>query len=256
MPEGPEIYYLKELLKKKIKGKIFKNIVSNTKSVVDLPEEAKVIDIDCKGKLLWIITEKYYVHLHMMISGWLVFEKPKICKYEFQFENMNIYMDDTRRFSKVSVVETKEEHDEIVEKLGFDFLRNEITQESFGDILENAKKNIGELLLNQKIFCGIGNYIRNEALYLANINPKTKCGDLKKEDIENLYGQIKFVLFSNLFEMLENEKLKIPRNIKRIAPKKLEVPYKYKIYDRKEDDNGNKITKEKLAGRWIYYIKK
>jgi formamidopyrimidine-DNA glycosylase len=255
MPEAPEIFYLKELIKSKINGNIFENIISNTKSKVNLPEKSKVINCDCKGKLLWIQTEKYYVHLHMMISGWLVFEKPKICKYEFVFDNMTIYMDDTRRFSKVQIVNTDAEHDAIINQLGLSFLRNEVSKENFVQIITSTNKNISSLLLDQKVFCGVGNYIRNEALYMVKIHPNIKANEISESDAEKLYEKIRYVMFSNLCEMLKDDDLKIPKNIKDISPKKLQIPYKFRVYDREKDDKGNKITREKMAGRWTYYVK-
>lgn len=255
MPEAPEIFYLKELLKTKILEHKITEIISNTQSEVELPKESKVIDCDCKGKLLWIQTKDYYIHLHMMISGWLVFEKPKIYKYEFVFDNMTIYMDDTRRFSKVSIVETEDNHNKIINKLGLSFLKGEVSEDNFVEVVSKSSKNISALLLDQKIFCGVGNYIRNEALYLVKIHPAKKSKEIKESDIKKLYDKIKFIMFSNLYEMLELDKLKIPKNIKKIAPEKLEVPYKYKVYDRETDKLGNKITKEKIAGRWSYYVK-
>ena len=51
------------------------------------------------------------------------------------------------------------------------------------------------------------------------------------------------------------DNLKIPNNIKKISPKKLQVPYKFKVYSKEKDPYGNKITREKIAGRWAYYVK-
>lgn len=255
MPEAPEIFYLKELLKKNITNHKFEKIISNTKSKVNLPSISKVIDCNCKGKLLWIKTEKYYVHLHMMISGWIVFERPKICKYEFVFDNMILYMDDTRRFSKVKIIETEEKHNKEINKLGLNFLNNEITKNKFTEIILNSNKNISAMLLDQKIFCGIGNYIRNEALYMVKIHPSTNSSEIKKENAEKLYDKIKYVIFSNLCELLINDKIKIPRFIKNILPINLQIPYRFRVYGREKDMYGNKITREKIAGRWAYYVK-
>jgi formamidopyrimidine-DNA glycosylase len=257
MPEAPEIFYLKELLKQHIMNKTFEKIISNTKSTVKLPSKSKVVDVDCKGKLLWIQTENYYVHLHMMISGWLVFERPKICKYEFVFSNMTIYMDDTRRFSKVKIINTHEKHYKEINKLGFSFLKNEITKEKFIEIILSSNKNISALLLNQKIFCGVGNYIRNEALYMVKIHPSKKANDISKKDAKKLYDKIRYIIFSNLYEMLQNNnsKIKIPVYIKNIAPDNLQIPYKFRVYGREKDNYGNIITREKIAGRWAYYVK-
>jgi formamidopyrimidine-DNA glycosylase len=233
-----------------------KNIVSNTKSKVIVPNESKVIDCDCKGKLMWIKTEDYYLHLHMMISGWLVFEKPKICKYEFVFDNVTIYMDDTRRFSKVKIIKSEKLHLEEINKLGLSFLKNEVTKENFIDIVSKSKKNISALMLDQSVFCGIGNYIRNEVLYMLKIHPGKTANKIDKKTIGKMYDKIRYVIFSNLYEMIYEDGLKIPKDIKSIAPKNLQIPYKFRVYGKEKDIYGNEITREKIAGRWAYYVKK
>lgn len=255
MPEEPEIFYLKELLKIHIKNHKFKKIISNTKSNVELPSISKVIDCDSKGKILWIQTEKYYVHLHMMISGWIVFTKPKICKYELVFDNITLYIDDTRRFSKIQIINSEEKHNEELNKLGLSFIKDNITKEQFMEIILNSNKNISALLLDQTIFCGLGNYIRNEILYMVKIHPNKKSNELNKNDVEKLYNKIRYVLFSNLCELLIINKIKIPNIIKKISPPNLQIPYKFRVYEKETDKYGNNITKEKIAGRWTYYVK-
>jgi formamidopyrimidine-DNA glycosylase len=254
MPEAAEIFYLKELIKSKINNNIFEQIISNTKTKVVLPKHSKVINCDTKGKLMWIQTEDYYVHLHMMISGWLVFEEPKICKYEFIFNNMSIYLDDTRRFSKVDVITSEKKHQDIINKLGLDFLKNEVSQDQFINILSNSKKNISALFLDQTIFCGIGNYIRNEVLYMVKLHPMTISNKINEVDIIKLYKKIKYVMFSNLYELMNEHKLPISKFITQISPETLQVPYKYRVYGKTKDKFGNNIIKKKIAGRWAYYV--
>ena len=255
MPEAPEIFYLKEMLNNLIKGKKILEIISNTKSVVDLPSIAKIIKCDCKGKILWIKTKKYYIHLHMMITGWIVLDKPKIYKYQFKFsDDVEFYIEDVRRFSKVTIFKTKEEHKNELSKLGYDFLKDEISCDTFLDTIQNSKKNITALLLDQSVFCGIGNYVRNEALYLSKILPDQTCSKIPKKNVIKLYNKIIFVLFSSLYEILKENNIKVNKFIKSISPKKIECPYKFKIYERLHDDNGNKVIREKTAGRWSYYV--
>lgn len=256
MPESPEIFYLKEKIKKKIKNKKILELISNTKTKVNLPKPSKVIDVDSKGKILWIETQDYYIHFHMMISGWLVFEEPRIYKYKFVFDNTDIYIDDRRRFSKVKIFKTKKDHLDDINKLGIDLLRTNITEKHFSDIILSYDKNISALLLDQTIFSGIGNYIRNEALYLAHIHPKRKASSLNDKEINKLYEKLKYVIFSNLYEMLKDDKLDIPKDIKSIAPKNLQYPYKYRVYEKEKDPYGNKVSFGIIAGRKTYFVSK
>ena len=228
MPESPEIKFLTDNLKRDIVGQTFEKIISNTKTTVILPKKSKVINVDSRGKLIIIQCKDYFVTLHMGLTGWLTYEQPKIYKYMFVFSNGNIYLKDQRRFSKVKIYNTKEELQKDLDNLGLDFVKNEIDEKTFVDILNNSNKNISSLLMDQKIFAGIGNYIRNEALYLSKINPESKAKDIDLKHKKLLYKKIRFVLFSNLKEMYDENKMKLI-NMPNIT---LQSPYKYRVYER------------------------
>ena len=105
---------------------------------------------------------------------------------------------------------------------------------------------IAPYLLKQEKFAGLGNYIKNEALYLAKIHPKTKANEIDDKKIEKLYEFIRYVAFSVLATYIQNKL--------NYFPKKLQVPYKFKIYNRTKDDKGNIVKKEKISGRITYFI--
>lgn len=256
MPEAPEIKYLELLLRNKVLGKVLSNITSNTKTTRKLPSASKVIDTGSVGKILWLQTNKYYVHLHMGLTGWLVFEKPKIYKYVLHFGNdIDVYIRDQRRFSKLDIYETKEQHQEALAKLGRCIFCKDFTFEYFDEVLGDSKRNISAFLLDQKNLAGIGNYIRNEALYIAHLSPKRKIDTLSKNDREKLYHAIMFVIYSNLYEWLDEGGLKVPVRLKKLAPKKLSVPYRMRVYDREVDNAGRRITFLKsYAGRKTFYV--
>lgn len=252
MPEGPEIYYLATYLKSKILKKTFTCIVSNTKTERDLPKKSVVVDVQSKGKIVWIKTKDYYVHLHMGISGWLVEDKPKIYKYVLEFGDLKIYLKDQRRFSSVDIFNEKQ-HKKSLDELGTDILTKKFTLTVFKDALKDSSRNVSALLMDQSVFSGIGNYIRNDALYLSKIKPTRKVSDISDDEAETLYNKIRFVAFSNAIEWLKNDNLKIPKSLKSIAPKKLSIPYRFRIYEREKIGN-KKVKFSKVAGRNTYSV--
>jgi formamidopyrimidine-DNA glycosylase len=267
MPEGPELLYCATLFKKKLANTTIIDIKSYTDKPAIIPKDyiGKVISVDCKGKLMWFeVTGKsqnYYIHIHYGISGWLTFDKPeKNIKFEFivkkKDKEIYIYMEDMRRFSKVKIFD-KESHDKIIGELGIDIFTSAFTEEKFKEEIKSKNMILASFLLNQSIFSGIGNYIKNEAMYMTRLRVKIKTSDLTDEQIYKLYHNILFVAYSNLIEMLRESKIeKYLDKSKRInEPAKLEIPYEYKIYSLEETVDGKKIFKVKVAGRDSYCIK-
>ena len=263
MPEGPEIKYLSEICKKYLIGLNLVNIKSNSKTIVKVPNISKVVSVDCIGKLMIIKCEDYYFHIHCGLTGWLTFENPKYPRYEIEFHTsddkkmITMYMDDSRRFSKLKILNEKA-HIKSIKKLGIDIFDDKFNLEFFKDLIFKTNKKIVAFIMEQNKFAGIGNYIKNEALYLAKINPHRTCDDLNDNDIENLYNNIIFVSYSNCVELIEqNKELKEQTKdfIKRLKKIDLEIPYKFKVYQQDKDPKGHKIIKEKINGRQCFFVK-
>lgn len=274
MPEGPEILYFSVFLKKKLIKYKLNEIKSFTDKPVILPHsndwDGEILDVDCKGKLLWFYIKgkkiNYYMHIHYGLTGWLTFDKPEsYIKFEFifnpiinkdNFKQISLYMEDKRRFSKISI-HTTESHNEVINKLGIDLYSEQFTFENFKNIIEEKNTLVAALLLKQEIFCGIGNYIKNESIYMTRLKAKVKTTDLNEDQIKLLYNNILFVGYSNLIEMLQDSKIDkyLPKSKQIHKPEKLEIPYEYKIYGREKTLDGKQVFKIKVAGRDSYCIK-
>jgi formamidopyrimidine-DNA glycosylase len=267
MPEGPELLYFAVVFNKKFKNAKIDNILSFTDKPVVIPIDfdGKITNVDSKGKLLFFeVTgdKKYYVHIHYGITGWLTFAKPdKNVKFEFIIKKgskeYRMYMEDRRRFSKIGIYDEKQ-HNQILNKLGVDIFTDAFTLDFFKNTIKSKKTMLAALLLKQDIFAGIGNYIKNDAMYLTNLKAKVKTSELTDEQIKDLYNNILFIAYSNLFEFLKDSKADkyLFDNRKHNKPKKLEIPYKFKVYAREgEEIDGKKIYKIKVAGRDSYCTK-
>ncbi len=53
-------------------------------------------------------------------------------------------------------------------------------------LASGADREVGDVLLDQRVIAGIGNAIRNEALYASRIDPWRRIGDLEPEEAEDL----------------------------------------------------------------------
>ncbi len=261
MPEGPEIKYISEICKKYLKGCELIDIISNSKTVIKVPKKSKVIDVISKGKLMVLVCEDYYFHIHFGLTGWMVFENPEFPRYELQFKKDNkhitAYIDDSRRFSKLKIV-NKTQHEKALNKLGIDILTPEFTLEFFLETIKKTTKKIVAFLLEQNKFCGVGNYIKNESLYIAKIDPHRNCDDLDDDEIENLYNGILFCAYSNALELLKTNKKDVSPDknfMKMLKSIDTEVPYEYRVYQQDKDPKGHKVIHVEISGRKTYYVK-
>ena len=100
--------------------------------------------------------------------------------------NGRVFVD--RVFSQLSNMElfNEEEHEKYISKLGIDIFTKDFTKQKFKEKVKSKKMILASFLLNQDIFCGIGNYIKNEVLYMGNLDIKIKTNELTDNQIEEL----------------------------------------------------------------------
>ena len=214
MPELPEVETIRRDLHRKVKDKEIKFVTVNTPKIVKEPPisefctqiEGKVFkNINRRGKYLVIELDsgkKLVIHLGM--TGLLIYpfneDSKKIINVKhnhlvFTFiDGTKLIFNDVRKFGKIYLVSNLNEIKGMA-KLGLDPLDDCFKEEIFVQILNKKKKSkIKSFLMNQEFITGLGNIYANEVLYRANIHPLRKISSLHKEEIGNLYQQIKLVL--------------------------------------------------------------
>ncbi len=123
----------------------------------------------------------------------------------------------------------------------------------------SKKKNIVNILMDQgKIFSGIGNYLIAEILYYAKINPNRTIDDLSDIELYNLSDAIRVICKTmyiyNINENYINDKKAYKIYYEDIEPIK---NYRYNVYRREIDNEGNKVERSELVkGRTLYWVKK
>lgn len=259
MPEGPEIRFSKEWIKKFVLNKTVDKIKALSKTKVHIPTKSKIIKLGTKGKLLWIQTNSYFIHIHFGMTGWMYTSNnqiPKNVKYIINFtDNTAIYIDSTRKFTKLTIC-NKKEHDNKINNLGIDILTKNFTFFKFSHLITSRNIMITKFLLDQDKICGVGNYLKSDSLYLAKIHPNAKTGNLTDVQILNLFNAIKYTSVSSLLTWLKSNKLKVPMDIQKIKPTQTTFNYNSLVYDKQKDKYGNKVTNEIIGGRRTYYVKK
>lgn len=221
MPEGPSILHLRnELLP--FKGKVVKKAGGYGHMPTEWINNKKLLDIDTWGKHLLLRFSNGTVRVHLGLFGdVLVNERKKVNRsffLEFAKGEINGYV--------VRAEKLEAPADEV-----YDW-RTDILSKKFDAahvkllVKEKGEKSIEEILMDQKIFTGSGNIIRNEALYYAGIHPLSIAGKIPAAKLAKLIKEV--VKFAHhWYELMEKEKrLTMAVYQKQYAPDGSEVTMK------------------------------
>lgn len=210
MPELPEVETIRRFLTDKLIGKKIKDIkVYELKQFIGDPTKAegkKITDIKRKGKVLSLVLENnIYLSIHLKLTGQILYSENKdnaVFKNEiprtgtnkmptpatriiiFFEDNSALFYNDLRKFGWVKLTEGLENNSSI------DVLSPEFTKEYLKKSIQNSKKPIKPLLLEQDKITGIGNIYDNDCLWEAQIHPTRKANTLTSEEISRLYKAI------------------------------------------------------------------
>jgi formamidopyrimidine-DNA glycosylase len=165
-------------------------------------------------------------------------------------KSKTIYFNDTRNFGTF-IFDSKKKLGKKIGELGPDILSlNKNNENVFYELVKKKKIPICEILLDQKITAGCGNYLRAEALYLAEINPFTPGKNLLEVKIKELWN-----ILNQLGWFYYNKELGIK---KKIIKKKYKFADSFDrvflIYSQQIDPLGNKVRKDKVKNRTIHWV--
>lgn len=192
MPEGPAILHLKNKLLP-FKGKIVKKAGGYGKMPVEWIQNKKLLDIITWGKHLLFVFSNGTVRVHLGLFGEIMInEKKKVnASFFLHFTNgeINGYVVRAQKLEQPY----KEFYDWRVDIMSpqYDKAHVKKLMKKYED------KTIDDVLMNQDIFSGVGNKIRNEALYRSAIHPESITGKIPAAKITALLNEV--VKYATLF---------------------------------------------------------
>lgn len=193
MPEGPSLVIAKEEMVQFISKKIIA-VSGNTKTEKERLVNKKLIDIKTWGKHLLFCFSGFTVRIHFLMFGkYLVNEKKESdSRLTMQFKNgeINLYT--------CSVKFIEEPLDEI-----YDWAADVLSDAWDPKAARKKLKALPEMmvtdaLLDQNIFAGVGNIIKNEVLYRIRVHPKNKVADLPAKQLSDLIKEARNYSFDFL----------------------------------------------------------
>lgn len=276
MPEGPEVMCQSTQLSSLLCSRILKRIDVNSLSryfskKIELEKFKELNEklqfktyvfekvIYKNKKIIFYLSsdthdEIYLVSFLGMSGKWMVSPGKHsgisfITSHPLSSKEETLFFDDPRHFGSLGIYYDIESVLSIFKNFGKDFLTDEITLCEFSKVitLEKLKeKSIAEFLISQKYFSGIGNYIRSDCLYLSEVHPLKKLGELTKKEIERVYYSIYAILMKSLecngYSLRDYSSIKGEKG-----------SYEPLVYNRKFDVTGNPILKIRVKDRSVYY---
>jgi formamidopyrimidine-DNA glycosylase len=171
---------------------------------------------------------------------------------EFKTEKGSLYFYDTLSFGTLKVLKTEVELNKKLKTIGPDIMDETTTLDLFKTQIKktvNQTKEIGVVLMNQKIIAGIGNYLRADILWMSRISPFRLVGRLSDKELRKIYKNTRILTWG------EYDRKKIAKS------NKLPINYgrDFFVYREDKDIYGNPVKKEELyegsQKRFIYWVK-
>jgi endonuclease-8 len=181
MPEGPSIVILKEAVQA-FKGKKIIKVTGNTRIEMPELEGQQVIDFKSWGKHFLICFRKFTIRIHFMLFGSYRINEEKATppRLGFTFENGQLY------FYACSVKLITEPLDEIYDWSADVLSESWSPRKAKKKLLAMPDLLVCDALLEQNIFAGCGNIIKNEVLFRIRVHPKSKTGKLPVKQLNLL----------------------------------------------------------------------
>jgi endonuclease-8 len=190
MPEGPSIVILCD------EASIFVNQVvlrayGNAKIPMQRLEQQRVMDLRSFGKQTLMQFDGFYVRVHLLMFGsYLVNEQRSIVpRLGLVFPNGSLI------FYNGSVKLLDGDIDEVYD-WRVDIMSEEWNEKRVRKLFRAAPDTfVCDALLDQDVFAGVGNIIKNEVLYLCKVHPLSRVGALSARKANEIVAQARAYSF-------------------------------------------------------------
>lgn len=181
MPEGPSLVILKEEVQQ-FKGKKIIAVEGNSKQDIAQLEGQKIVDFKTWGKHFLICFKKTTLRVHFLLFGKYAINEQKSSKprlgLQFEKGEFNLY--------NCSLKFIEEPLDEVYDWSG-DVMNDAWDPKSAkAKLKKKPDMLVCDALLDQTIFAGVGNIIKNEVLYRIKVHPETTVGALPAKKLTEL----------------------------------------------------------------------
>ncbi|WP_294818963.1 DNA-formamidopyrimidine glycosylase family protein [uncultured Flavobacterium sp.] len=184
MPEGPSIIIAKEAIDA-FENHVVLSAEGNAKIDMSRLEHKKLMEVRTWGKHLLLCFSGFTLRIHFLMFGtYLVNERkttPLKLRLTFRSGELNFYT------SNIKLLEgdVNDHYDWSADVMNDSWS----AKKAMGKLKEMPGVMVCDALLDQDIFAGVGNIIKNEALYRAMVHPKSKIGKIPPEKLAELIDE-------------------------------------------------------------------
>jgi len=195
MPEGPSIVIMREAVEAlHLKGKKILHVEGNSKIDKERLLNQKVTDIRSWGKHFLICFKDFTLRVHLMMFGsYRVNERkdttPRL-SLQFKDAELNFYT------CSIKLLEgSADDH--------YDWSRDVLSEhwkptQALASLKEHPDMPACDALLQQDIFAGSGNIIKNEVLFLTKIHPLSTIGAITPSKLKAMVKEVRDYSFDFL----------------------------------------------------------
>lgn len=181
MPEGPSIAILREELSSFV-GKKVMSVSGNAKIELERMQGKKILDIKSWGKHLLISFDGFFIRIHLLMFGRYLINESKDAapRLTLRVKNgeVNFYSCSVR-IEEGSVNDVYDwEKDTMSEAWN--------PEKAYRSLRLQKEEMICDCLLDQEIFAGVGNIIKNEVLFLTKVHPETYVGNIPAKKLKEI----------------------------------------------------------------------
>ncbi len=265
MPEGPEVATMAHQLRVKLLGETITTVeILSGRYARHGPPDAwqellqqlplAVCSIIARGKLIHMDLGATHILSTLGMSGWWSYttgDKHERVRFTVQ-DGSSFSLNDPRNFGTLAVTDG----DEVKRRMGQfgpDLLNETVDLDLFASrmaIRRNRERTLAEVLMDQRVLCGIGNYLKAEILYRAEISPWRLVRDVTDEEMIRLHDSATHLI--RLSYQLGGATIKNYR-----TPDSEDGLYnrRFAVYGQAADPLGNTVVREKTPeGRTTHWV--
>jgi endonuclease-8 len=184
MPEGPSIVILKEAIQS-FRGKKILDADGYNKSFdYGRLHGTRITDIKTFGKHLLICFPDFTIRVHLLMFGSYRINDDK----KDRNPNLRLHFskDQTLSFYAGSIKLIEEPLDQVYDWSADVMNKKFSPRKALQKMAEQPKMVAADALLDQTIFAGVGNIIKNEVLFRIKVHPKSKVGKMPAAKLRSM----------------------------------------------------------------------